>query len=273
MVKGLQGKWVVPNPQVPRSFGLMNIVFGSLLLLVGAGYGFWYLYAPTFSRNMQAQMKAAQERIKAEHDAKLAELRKQEADAKTKEEKESLQAERVAFEQRPVVNVTPMGDITGMNILSDRRLAAYTIIEVSVGIVLNLLMIISGVALVALTDWGRRLGIWVARLKILRWVAMTVATMVLVLPVSLEMSQKAIASAEAQINAQGGGSAMPIPLSELARIGIIFNAVLMIFMAIVAAIYPAMSLWYLSRPAARAACMKQPEPQMPEPDPQWETTV
>ena len=51
MVKELQGKWVVPNPQVPRSFGIMNIVFGSLLLLVGAGYGCWYLYSPTFSEH------------------------------------------------------------------------------------------------------------------------------------------------------------------------------------------------------------------------------
>ena len=57
MVKEQQGKWVVPNPQIPRSFGIMNIVFGALMLFTAAGYGAWYLYAPTFSRNMQARMK------------------------------------------------------------------------------------------------------------------------------------------------------------------------------------------------------------------------
>ena len=50
MVKEQQGKWVVPNPQIPRSFGLMNIIFGSLMLLLALGYGFWYLYTPTFTQ-------------------------------------------------------------------------------------------------------------------------------------------------------------------------------------------------------------------------------
>ena len=141
-------------------------------------------------------MKSAQDKIKAEHDEKIDELKKQEAAAKTKEEKDSIQAERVAFEQRPVMNLGPMGDLTGMNPMANPRIAAYYFIEVTAGIVLNLLMIVSGIALVALTEWGRRLAIWVARLKILRWVAMIVGTMVVVLPVSLEMSQKAMAAAK-----------------------------------------------------------------------------
>ena len=37
-----QGKWVVPNPQIPRSFGLMNIIFGAIMvLLLAMGYGVW----------------------------------------------------------------------------------------------------------------------------------------------------------------------------------------------------------------------------------------
>ena len=32
MVKPQQGTWVVPNPQIPRTFGIMNIVFGAILL-------------------------------------------------------------------------------------------------------------------------------------------------------------------------------------------------------------------------------------------------
>jgi hypothetical protein len=273
MVKGPQGKWVVPNPQVPRSFGIMNIVFGSLLLLVGAGYGCWYAIAPTFSKNMQIQMQAVQARIKAEHDAKIDELKKQEAAAKTKEEKDSLQAERVAFEQRPVVNLGPMSEISGMNPMADWRLASYYFAEVGAGLVLNLLMIISGIALVGVTEWGRRLGMWVAWLKIFRWIAMIVAMMVLVLPAGLEMSRKAIAAAEAATKVQGGGTPIPMPFSEFARVGAIFGAVFVVFSAIIAVIYPAMLLWYLSRPAARAACMKQPEPKTPEPESQWETTA
>ena len=53
MVKGQEGKWVVPNPQIPRSFGLMNILFGSLMLLVAIGYGLGYVYAPTIQKMFQ----------------------------------------------------------------------------------------------------------------------------------------------------------------------------------------------------------------------------
>jgi hypothetical protein len=271
MVKVQQGKWVVPNPQIPRSFGLMNIVFGSLLLLVGAGYGFWYLYAPTFQRNMQVQVKAQQDRVKAEHDAKLEELKKQEAAAKTKEEKEAAQAERVALEQRPVPSLQALDDVWGMNLMTRPAIAAYYASEVASGILLNLLMIVSGAALMGTTEWGRRLAIWVARLKILRWIAMTLITMIVVLPLSLQMSQKAVSAAEAEIKSQG--AAMPLPLTEFAKIGAIFGAVFMVFVAMVAVIYPAMTLWYLSRPAARAACMNQLEPKMAEPDRRWETTA
>jgi len=53
-----------------------------------------------------------------------------------------------------------------------------------------------------------------------------------------------------------------------------FGAVVMVFMAIIASIYPAIMWWNLSRPAARAACLKKkPEPGLPEPDVQWETTA
>ena len=35
-----------------------------------------------------------------------------------------------------------------------------------------------------------------------------------------------------------------------------FGAVMMVFSALVACVYPALTWWYLSRPPARAACMK-----------------
>jgi energy-coupling factor transporter transmembrane protein EcfT len=272
MVKAQQGKWVVPNPQIPRSFGLMNIIFGSLLLLIALGHGFWYLYTPTFARQMQDRMKQVEVKAKAEHDEKIADLKKEIAAAKTKEEKESLQDERAALEKN-VVTAAPFGDLTGMNVMSDRRIAAYYALEVSAAVILNVLMIVSGAGLLGLTEWARRMAIVVAQLKILRWFAMTVLMMVLVLPVTMEFTEKAMAAAEAQIKAQGQGAAMPVPMSEFIRFGMIFAAVWQVFSAIVASVYPALMWWYLSRPPARAACMKQPEPEQQEPELEWGTTV
>jgi hypothetical protein len=272
MVEAQQGKWVVPNPQVPRSFGLMNIIFGSLLLLTALGHGFWYLYTPTFTRQMQARVKEVEAKAKSEQDERIADLKKQIAAAKTKEEKESLQDERAALEKNNVVTVAPFGDLTGMNVMSDRRIAAYYAGEVSAAVILNVLMIVSGAGLLGLAEWARRMAIIVAQLKILRWVVMTVLLMALVLPVTLEMTEKAMAAAEAQMKAQGG-AAMPVPMSDLLRFGMIISAVWQVFCAIVASVYPALLWWYLSRPPARAACMKQAKPEQQETNLEWGTTV
>ena len=49
----VEGKWVVPNPQIPRTFGMMNLVFGILLLLIGAGYRSRCTSSmPTFQKQM-----------------------------------------------------------------------------------------------------------------------------------------------------------------------------------------------------------------------------
>jgi hypothetical protein len=48
------------------------------------------------------------------------------------------------------------------------------------------------------------------------------------------------------------------------RWSMMFGAVVMVFTAIVACVYPALEWWYLTRPAARAACMKQSKPELPE---------
>jgi hypothetical protein len=61
------------------------------------------------------------------------------------------------------------------------------------------------------------------------------------------------------------------PMNQFVQIGMIFSAVWMIFAAVIACIYPALEWWYLSRPAARAACMKLPP--KPETDLTWETTA
>ena len=273
MVIEQRGQWVVPNPQIPRSFGLMNIIFGSLLLLIALGHGFWYLYTPTFTRQMQARVNKVEADRKASLEDRIAELKEQEAAAKTQEEKESLKDARAAIEKNASVSVVPFGNLSSMNVMSDPRIAAYYAVEVSAAVILNVLMIVSGAGLLGLKEWSRRMAIIVAQLKIARWGAMTLLQMFVVLPRTMEMTQKAMAVAEAQIKARGGGATMPVPMSEFVRFGMIFAAVWQVFCAIVACVYPALLWWYLSRPPARAACMKQPEPEKPEHDHEWGTTA
>jgi hypothetical protein len=258
-------QWIVPNPQVPRTFGLLNIIFGVIMLLVGAGYGVFYAMAPTFSQTIQVQMAKQQEAEKAKRDAQIADLKHREDTAKTEEEKASIKAERAAVEATPQPDLSGMSDLTGLNVYSDPRLAVYYFSEVGAGILLNILMIISGAGLLGLTNWGRRLALGVAWLKILRWVAMTVAVLVIVLPITTERMQKAFEKINAQAQAQAGAGTPPpaMPTAEIAKMGALMGAVLAVIGAIVAMIYPALTLWFLTRPRAVAACLPA-KPQAPD---------
>jgi len=256
-MKEQQAKWVVPNPQIPRSFGLMNIIFGVIMLLIGAGYAAMYAYSPVFAKQMQVEMKKQQERQKAERASKLAEFKRQEDAAKTKEEKDAVRDERIAFEKTVEPDFSEMSDLMGWNAFSDVRLAIYYYSEVGTGLLFNLLMIISGAGLMALAEWARRLALAVAWLKILRWVAMVVVTMVLILPITVEKSQRVFNQIENQARAQSGGRAVVFPMSSMGRFTAIFGAVTVVFSAVVASVYPALSLWFLTRPPTRAACLKE----------------
>jgi len=235
----------------------MNIIFGSLMLLIGAGYATMYALSPTFTRQMRVGMKKQQEDRKAARESKLAELKQKEDAAQTEEDKTTIRDERVALEKRVEPDLSAMDDLLGWNILSDIRLAIYYCSEVGSGILLNLLMIISGAGLMALAEWARRLALGVAWLKILRWVAMIVVTMVLILPMTAEKTQKMFAQMEIQANVQSGGRPMVAPFSQIGRFAAIFGAVTMVFTGAVASVYPALSLWFLTRPPTRAACLKE----------------
>ena len=93
------GKWVVPNPQIPRTFGIMNLCFRHL-----DAFGRSRIYGDDDSWHRICKSKwwvkssEQQSKSKAERDAKVAELKAKEEAAKTQEEKDTLKDEREAVE-------------------------------------------------------------------------------------------------------------------------------------------------------------------------------
>jgi hypothetical protein len=257
------GKWVVPNPQIPRTFGIMNLCFGILMLLVGAGYLAMTIVAPYFQKQLVIQVEQQQSKSKAERDAKVTELKAKEEAAKTQEEKDTLKDERVAVESNVEPDLSAMNEVMGWNIFSDMRLAIYSFSEMISGMILNVVMAIAGVGLLGLAEWGRRLAVTVSWLKIVRWIAMIVVTLVLILPITVQKVQKMTDSIQTQVQAQaksGGRPAPAMPMLNLSMFTSIAGAVAMIFTALIASIYPALSIWFLTRPPARAACLQRSTP-------------
>lgn len=258
MNKQQEGQWVVPNPQLPRSFGLMNIIFGSILLLFGVGQAALTFYSPVVFKGFEDQARRQLEELKAKRQTKIAELKDKVKTAKTEEEKKDLEMELQALQSNQGLDPAKFLDEI-KSLQTDPRIAIYTYTEMSTGILLNLLMIVSGVGLLALAEWARRLAIATAWLKIARWVAIVAATTFVIVPITTEKMQPTFRSIEKQTG-RFGGRAAPFAASNLAELSAMANVVTAVGTALVAVVYPVFVIWFLTRPPARAACLAAAKP-------------
>jgi hypothetical protein len=264
MDKQQAGQWVVPNPQIPRSFGVMNLAFGGIFLLVGLGSAAWTYISPAFTQQIQVSVQQELADAKAKRQGEIAALKEKLKAAKAEEEKKDLETQLDALESNDGPDPTMFNDMMGL--ASDIRLVIYTWTELIVGILLNLLMIIAGVGLLALAEWARRMAITVAWLKIAKWAAVVVVTLVLVIPVTTEKMQKMFTKIQAQTATKGGRTTVAFPMGSLAQFTAVMSAVSSVGMALVASVYPAASIWFLTRPRARAACLAAQASAGPLPD-------
>ncbi len=256
MVDKPQGEWVLPNPQIPRSFGMMNLIFGILLLLFGLGSLAMYAISPMLTKYIMANAQQQMAAQKAVRETKIADLKKQEDTAKTKEEKEGFQSEREMLEKQVEPDFGAMQELTSFNIFSDMRLAIFTITEQGLGLILNILMIISGAGLLGFAEWARKMAVWVSWAKIARWISIVVFTLLVVMPITAERTEKLLTKMQQQAQARGGGAAAsPVPMLNLTQLSTVAGAVTTIFSAAIAMVYPIVSIWFLTRPPAQAACL------------------
>ena len=209
-------------------------------------------------------MKEQQAAKKAVRDAKIAELKKKEEAAKTKEEKETIAEER---EARRKEYVEP--DVSAHHGRSDGhhhgQAVRCLLLTLRPSPEFSSMCSWSFPAWVSCgcREWARRLALGVAWLKILRWVAITVVTLVVIVPITAETTQKMFQEIEKQTKAKSGGGAAPFPMAALGQFTAIATAVTSVVSALFASIYPALSLWFLTRPATRAAFLARAKPAGP----------
>ena len=228
---------VTPNITTVRVFAILNIIFA---LLGAAACAYAILMAvvmPMVSGGIEQADKQA-EQAQAEL---LADLEQQEADAVTEEEKEQIRAMR-----QQATTTSPAPPLEMFRAMSDPKLIAYGIADGSTGLILNVMMFISGIGLLSRKEWARRLALWTAGLKIAQVIVMQIVNIMLIVPIQA----KAMQAMFDEMNANGAG-APPINMGEVQ--GMMYTA-LAIFTVVVCSIYPALTLWFLSRPGAKVVC-------------------
>lgn len=256
-----------PQPGLLKTIGILNILFGGVLLLCGLAC--LSVATPavvvggTPLRLDPVTTQAFFDEIRNE---RIKDLRAREKAAGTVAERDRIQKERGAVEARRR-RVGDEVDLPKVN--ADLVwLSRYLRLDVLTGPVLNLLMIVAGIGLVLRKNWARVLGLTTATLKIVRLVALTALLVGVVIPrvsnaldalLSTEMGRQIITHAIEQQQARPGGApAGPQPSpQEVVRMLRGFGIVSAIFFVCIGAIYPAIALILLSRPGARAACVDE----------------
>lgn len=257
---------VLPNPQGPKTIGLLNIIFASGLMLWSLCSAVSVAMMPLFSEAMkipQQQLAKAGEQQRA---AELQAVADQEQAATTEQEKEDLRAQRREIQRRPKPTLPPTMDMAKMG-LDQPPVIATVWLDVLTSLVLNTLMIVAGVGLIRFREWGRRLSLWVAGLKILRLAIVSAAYVLVFVPVIARGVADMMADMMAQQQAamgRGPAGGM-LNYQELARIYGITYTVMYLAIGVFGAIYPAISLWVLTRPGAVAACRAGGPSRGPEP--------
>ena len=238
--------------KVPHTLGILNIVFAIFLLLCVACYGVQViahgLLGSTFAASKQQAQKAMEERRQKDIDA----LEDSANKAATEEEAESLRAEKEDLENMPLPKIPDMSNMLGMK--SPGVFAAY-LFDCSTGLILNVLMLISGVGLLKYHAWARKLAMWVAALKILRLLILCALTGLIISPAVSEGMGQFVGEA-AQMNPNGG---LP-QQNQVAQMKTIYYWSTLIsggVLTVLGVIYPIISLWLLSRPNVAAACQKK----------------
>jgi hypothetical protein len=241
---------VVPTPQGPKIIGILNIVFGALLILSGLAQGLSLLAAPLFERAAEVQSRRQEAADAAARAERIAELRAEEEAAEGEEEKARLADRRRAVEASPK-RFRP--DLSRASSISrDPVIIAYQVAEIVSGLALNALMVAAGVGLIRLRAWGRSLAMWTAGLKAVWAVATAAIAIVVVLPITASQTREFLRQAMADMAASG--IAPPRVLTLMSQYLGVFMVVSAVGTAVATLIYPAITLWVLTRPGARAAC-------------------
>jgi hypothetical protein len=264
-----------PSPlvRVVRTIGFLNLFIGFVLFMFGLR--FLNLFGPSLAQNRPFQLEPGdvqnlygQLRRDLIHSLEVQELATKDPARKARYEQR-----RRALAARPQPEVERRLNLGAIN-RDLLWLCWYIWVDVVTGPILNLLMLAAGIGLTQMKSWARRLGLWVATLKIVRLVALTVLLMIFVIPHTSrvfhaisrsDLGEMLIASLN---NTQALRTGLDQPATPLTRENFVTvqNIVALFFMA-AGLIYPAIALAVLTRPGVKTACLLADEAETDDPQP------
>ncbi len=251
---------VEPPTSAHRVIGILNLIFGGLMLLCGActaaNFVLQAAMAPmteSMQKSMQQSMNA---QMKVEHEKKLADLQEQVQAATDEDERARLETEIEELEQEKPAE---MPEIDMMAAYRNPQIIGFMWTDMCSAVVLNILLAVaSGIGLLAAKAWARKLALWTAAIKIVRLIGVYGYAIAVVVPIYSKIMSDMMEKFTTALPRRPGTPPMP-PMGQM--FGTFYGVAMSagaILMIVVGSIYPIVVLWVLSRPKVKAACGELP---------------
>jgi hypothetical protein len=258
--------YVLPNPGPPKMIGILNIVFSSMLLLCGLCQGAGALISPMimdwFALQQKRQEAAGLESQKAMVEAETARLDARAKKATTADEKAIIEAERTRLKSLPKPYVPNVA--MGVQLAKDWRLQWFNWADIITAIAINVPMLISGIGLLRLREWARKLALATFAIKIPRLLILFALAVALIVPLTAQATRREMDKLAAQIQAQQGNNPNTKNIQKTLSFATMLSSVstTVSYVALYGGglIYPIVGLLVLTRPGARAACLVASKP-------------
>ena len=256
MTADVPERFVIPDEQTPRTYGILNIVFASMLLLCNLVMAGMALLAPTMKGLMEQGQGQLNLSVQTRHQERLDDLKRVVCLAKTPAEKAKAQTALTELEAEPK---PPFNSMTiGMNASNDRRIIAFNVIDLSVGFFLNLAMLLAGVGLIRLKESGRKAAVVVAGIKLVKLVLFVIVSLSFIVPLEARLMEPDMAKVRAQFAGQPGAAPPMFMLSPQVMAAMMTSWV--ILFSVCASIYPILVLIKLRNDRVKAACRAEKPP-------------
>ena len=244
----------LPNPRTTLVLGIFNVNFAILLMLCGLVSSASLVVTPAVARAMSGLQTKLKDEVEQKRNEQLKALGDEAKTATTEKEKNAIAARRKVVEERPVVPMTPMMNFSDMG-MDDPTLLTWSWIELTTGLVLNLMLLASGIGLLHCKTWSWKLGLWTAILKIARLMVVYAACIIVVIPIFSQKMGNAVTNMMTAQQVQAGRPAASMPSVDMfVKIYSVMYSGMAVGMIALGSVYPSVMIWTLTRPGVRAAC-------------------
>lgn len=255
MSQGLPSGYVLPTPRRAKLVGTLNIVFASLLLLYILFQLAMLFFTPVIMEMSIGMVKQAQTKVEQQRKDEETELKKEAAAAKTAEEKKQVEERLSTLEKTPTVTMPDMSKVTDM--MKNPVIRANQWGDMISGLVLNVAMLVSGIGLVQLKEWGRQLALWTFGLKIVRLGVLATVMIIFIIPITAKMSSDMMAG----MVQSGAGGPQAVMMGNMAKFQAAFGTAQAVLGFVFGSIWPVIGIVLLSRAGTRVACQaSKPKP-------------